>query len=145
MSLLDQFPTAIVPGSGAEGHLDKYFGEWLIGHVGPVWQGATSSYKGGSAVVFGGSRDEVLEKIDEFIKTHDRILATDALADRVQTASAVVAGVGALTLAGAYYGRDRFSYAKTVQWAGGIAAALGAIGLGSVGFLRQAAAKNRGA
>lgn len=130
---------AIVPLTGSETYFDKYFGAWVIGYVGPVWQGASTSYKGGTAVVLGTSRADVVAKIAAFAESHDRLLATVSLADGVQRASSITLGAGALVLAGAYYAKSRPG-----KWVGSIVALLGATGLGSTYFIRQAAAKNQG-
>ena len=135
-----------IPVSSSEVHLDRYFGQWILGKVGPLWQGATESYKGGAVVLFGTSRQDVLDKISEFAKTHERLIATDDLADKVMMASGVALGVGALTagvVAIPAYSRGEAIPRGGATTVGAVLSILGVLGFGATYFIRQAAEKNR--
>ena len=124
-----------------EQYLDPYYGQWIISSAPPplpFWQATSPSYKGGTATIVATSRQELMGKISEFTKTHERLLATDAVANALQTPSIVVGliGVGA-------YGFGRYKDDSTFEKIGMVVGGLGAVGLLSSMLVRYQADKNR--
>lgn len=124
-----------------EQYLDPYYGQWLISSAPPpipFWQATTPSYKGGTATITATSRDELMVKMKSFIASHERLLATDAVANAVRTPSIVVGLLG-----GAAYAYGRVQKDSTFEKIGMSVGALGAVGLLSAFAIQWQADKNR--
>lgn len=124
-----------------EQYLDPYYGQWLISSAPPpipFWQATTPSYKGGTATITATSRDELMAKMKTFIASHERLLATDAVANAVRTPSIVVGILG-----GVAYAYGRVQRDSTFEKIGMGVGALGAAGLLSAFAIQWQADKNR--
>lgn len=123
-----------------EPYRDVYFGDWIITSAPaplPFWQATSPSYKGGTATVTAPNRAELMIKISEFIKTHDRLIATRGLANTVQTASLVTAVLGVVA-----YGAGKFLPNETAEKSGMVVGGVGVAGLIASMFLHMRASSN---
>lgn len=129
--------TTLMTTSEAEVYRDGWLGRWVLTKAPepiPMWQATSASYKGGTATLFGTSRDEVLKGITEYAEKHERLVATEELANAVVRYSAIGVSLGLLGVAA---GKVRDS-APTLR-GGMTVAAIGAAGvLGSLLIDRQA-------
>lgn len=120
---LPSLPIPAIPTSGltkVELYRDPWFGDWMISSAPPpipIWQATSSSYKGGTATLLATSRQELDQKIKEYVKTHDRLIATTALANTVQTPSLILA-IGSAAAYGIGYYLKRENVMKLSATAG---------------------------
>lgn len=124
-----------------EQYLDPYYGQWLISSAPPpipFWQATSPSYKGGTATITATSRDDLMVKMKDFIASHERLLATDAVANAIRTPSIAVGVLG-----GAAYAYGRIQKDSTFEKIGMGVGILGAAGLFSALAIQWQANKNR--
>lgn len=126
-----------------EPYRDPYFGDWLITSAPaplPLWQATSPSYKGGTATITAMSKQELMAKIEAFVKAHDRLIATRGLANTVQTTSIVAAVVGAIA-----YGAGKYFHQETAEKGGMVVGGLGVAGLLGAMLLHARATSNEAA
>lgn len=135
--------TTLLTTGEAEVYRDAWFGRWVLTRAPepiPMWQATSASYKGGTATVFGTSRDEVIKGATEYADKHERLIATEELANIVVRYSAVGVALGAVAAAA-----GKLRYGDTTFKGGVGVAAVGAAGVIGSMLINRQAASNRAA